>query len=189
MDVFLKPQCERGTDLEDNLPMANTGPIENHLIEPLVIGIVVSPGHRYWVKKGELPMQHDAVFQKRAELIAGRGIRGDRYFEKRRNHKGQVTFMSMEAIDEIRLQFDLPDLSISVFRRNLIVSRINLAALVGKQFEIQNVRFEGTQECSPCRWMDQVIGDGAKAFMQKNFRGGLRAIVLSDGFISVKRGP
>ncbi len=54
-DVFLNPQRERRTDLEDNLPMANNGPIENHLIEPLVIDIVVSPRHSDWVKMGELP--------------------------------------------------------------------------------------------------------------------------------------
>ncbi len=128
-------------------------------------------------------MQHDAVSRESAELITGRGIRGDRYFDKRKNHKGQVTLMTMEAIDEIRRHFDLPDLSVRVFRRNLIVSRVDLAKLIDQEFEIQNVRFKGTQECSPCRWMDQVVGPGAKAFMQKNFRGGLRAAVLSDGII------
>ncbi len=53
-----------------------------------------------------------------------------------------------------------------------------------QRFSIQGVEFEGTEECRPCGWMDRVIADGARAFMQENFRGGLRAKILSDGVLS-----
>ena len=57
--------------------MANRGPIQMIFIETLVVDIVISAGHDYWVKKGELTMQHGAQTVKRTEFIAGRGIRGD----------------------------------------------------------------------------------------------------------------
>lgn len=92
--------------------------------------------------------------------------------------------MTLEAVEEIRRQFDLPEFSASVFRRNLIVAGIDLASLVGQRFEIQGVVFEGTQECTPCRWMDRVVVEGVREFMKHNFRGGLRAKILSDGFLT-----
>ncbi len=163
--------------------MANIGPKPTIQIEPQIVDIVVSPGHDYWVKKGEPAQQHGTARVRYAECVAGRGLRGDRYFEKPVNHTGQVTFMSLEAIDEIRQQFDLPELPVSVFRRNLIVSQISLAELLGRRFQIQGIEFEGAQECTPCLWMDRVVAQGAQAFMKEKFRGGLRAIVLSDGVI------
>ncbi len=167
--------------------MANDGPMRQFPRDPLLVEIVVSPGHSYWVKNGEPSMTHEANLVSEAELVTGRGIRGDRYFDKRKNHKGQVTLMTSEAIDEVRRQFDLPDLGAGVFRRNLIVSRISLAELVGHEFQLQGVTLEGTQECTPCRWMDRVVAEGARAFMQHNFRGGLRAKVIHGGVVKVHR--
>lgn len=164
--------------------MANAEPNEPLLLEPQVIEIIISSGHDYWVKRGELPLQHGAASVASVDCLAGRGLRGDRYAQKRNNHKGQVTFISWQTIDQIRRRFDLPDLPTTVFRRNLIVGGINLAELVGQRFSIQGVEFEGTEECRPCGWMDRAIADGARAFMQENFRGGLRAKILCDGVLS-----
>ncbi len=145
--------------------------------------IIISPGHAYWVKRGQPALQHGAERVERVECLAGRGLRGDRYAEKRCEHKGQVTLMSSLAVDEIRQHFGLPDLPSTVFRRNLIVSDIDLAPLVGQRFHIQDIEFEGTEECLPCRWMDRVVAEGARTFMKENFRGGLRAKLLSDGVL------
>lgn len=164
--------------------MANSEPNEPLFLDPQVMEIIISPGHDYWVKRGEPPLQHGTTSVATVDCLAGRGLRGDRYAEKRHNHKGQVTFISWHSIDEIRRRFDLPDLPATAFRRNLIVSGINLAELVGRRFNIQGVEFEGTEECRPCGWMDRVIADGARTFMQENFRGGLRAKILSDGVLS-----
>lgn len=153
------------------------------LSEPMVVDIVVSSGHDYWVRKGEPTMQHGAQLIRRAELVAGRGIRGDRYFAKPPHHKGQVTLIALDAIEEIRRAFDLPELPVTVFRRNLVVRDLNLAGCVGKRFHLHGVELEGVQECTPCRWMDRMVADGALAFMKQCFRGGLRARVLSDGVI------
>jgi len=163
--------------------MANCGPNQGIFDQTSVVAIVISSGHDYWVKRGDLTMQYGAQTVNRAELVAGRGIRGDRYFGKRLNHRAQVTFISLEVIDEIRREFELPELPVTVFRRNLVVSGLNFADLLGRKFQIQGVEFEGTQECTPCRWMDRVVANGAHKFMMAQFRGGLRAKILCDGVI------
>jgi MOSC domain-containing protein YiiM len=70
----------------------------------------------------------------------------------------------------------------AVLRRNLIVSGADLNALVGKQFRLQEVEFEGVEQCRPCEWMDLAFGPGAEQWLKG--RGGLRARVLSDGLLT-----
>ena len=55
----------------------------------------------------------------------------------------------------------------------------NLNDLIGQDFEIQGVRFHGTEECRPCYWMDQAIAPGTEEFLKG--RGGLRARMLTSG--------
>ncbi len=79
----------------------------------------------------------------------------------------------------------MPELSSSVFRRNLIVRGIDLAAWAGKRFRFQGISFEASEECKPCHWMDEVVAKGAEDFLKTGFRGGLRARVLTDGVLRV----
>jgi len=64
-------------------------------------------------------------------------------------------------------------------RRNVLTRGVDLPALIGREFELQGVRFVGTEECRPCYWMDHAIAPGAEAWLRG--RGGLRARVVSDG--------
>jgi MOSC domain-containing protein YiiM len=68
-----------------------------------------------------------------------------------------------------------------VLRRNLIVSGVDLMDLIGKEFELQGIRFRGTAHCKPCYWMNTAFAPGAEKFLAG--RGGLRARILSDGEI------
>jgi len=87
----------------------------------------------------------------------------------------------------VRDRFSQPELSSSLFRRNLIVRGIDLAEWVGKRFRFQGVEFEASEECKPCYWMDEAVAPGAEEFLKANFRGGLRARILSDGVLAVGR--
>ncbi len=98
--------------------MANAEPTERLLLDPQVREIIVSLGHDYWVKRGELPLQHGATSVTSVDCLAGRGLRGDRYARKRSEHKAQVTFIAWHSIQEVRSRFNLPDLPATVFRRN-----------------------------------------------------------------------
>jgi MOSC domain-containing protein YiiM len=148
-----------------------------------LLHIFISHGHDYWTRGGEGRLQHGSVDLDQVECVAGMGLRGDRYFNKRPDAKGQVTFMAAQAVADIRREFKLPKLPAAVFRRNLVVDGVDLKDWLGRTFVFQDLTFEGTQECCPCDWMDRVVAPGCQDFMKIAFRGGLRAKVLSSGTI------
>lgn len=113
------------------------------------------------------------------ECVAGRGIRGDRYFDHQEDYKGQITFFTNEAYEELCRRLNIRDKPSSVFRRNVITQGVDLNTLIGQEFEVQGVRFFGTEESRPCHWMDYAFGEGAREALKGN--GGLRAKILSNG--------
>ena len=115
------------------------------------------------------------------ECVAGKGLRGDRFFGFKEDYKGQVTFFSGEVHERLCEQMQVAHRDASVFRRNIIVRGADLNALIGCEFEVQGVRFAGTQECSPCRWMNHAFTEGAEAALRGH--GGLRARILTDGVL------
>ena len=113
------------------------------------------------------------------ECVAGHGIRDDRYFDFKDDYKGQITFFSLDVFNELCAALDVHDCSPAVARRNVITRGVDLNEYIGKEFEIQGVRFYGTEESAPCYWMDRAFAPGAQVFLKGN--GGLRAKILSDG--------
>ncbi len=54
--------------------------------------ICISPGHNFFGRaKGE-PGSYSTVEVQEVECVAGRGLRGDRFFDFKPDYKGQVTF-------------------------------------------------------------------------------------------------
>jgi MOSC domain-containing protein YiiM len=141
--------------------------------------LYISPGHNFVGHHDREPDTHPAVEVPMIECVAGRGICGDRYFDFKDNYKGQITFFSLEVFDELCGALQVQDCSPSLFRRNVLTRDVDLNQLIGQDFEIQGVHFHGTQECSPCYWMDRAIAPGAEGFLKG--RGGLRARILTDG--------
>lgn len=141
--------------------------------------LFVSPGHNYFGHHGQPAGEHPILEVDRVECVAGRGLRGDRFFDFKEDYKGQITFFSMDVFDALRRELNLPDARPSATRRNAFVSGADLNELVNAEFEAQGVRFAGVAECSPCDWMNFAIGPGAEAWLKG--RGGLRARILTDG--------
>jgi len=113
------------------------------------------------------------------ECAAGRGICGDRYLDFKDDYKGQITFFSLEVFDELCRALQIQDCSPALARRNVMTRGVDLNEFLGHEFEVQNVRFFGIEECRPCHWMDRAIAPGAHEFLKG--RGGLRAKILCDG--------
>ena len=145
--------------------------------------IFISPGHNFVGHHGKPPGDSPTVELSEARCIAGRGIEGDRYLDFKDDYKGQVTFFAREVFDRMCAQFGIRDKSPGVLRRNLITEGADLNALIGAEFEVQGVRFLGTQECAPCHWMNTVFAEGAEAALKGH--GGLRAKILSAGVLCV----
>jgi molybdopterin synthase catalytic subunit len=168
----------------DNSP-ADTGkkPAELPEWDAVLEAIWISPGNDFRGHHGQARGEHGIESPDAVECIAGMGLKGDRYFGYKEDFKGQVTFFAAEAVDSVRERFGCPDLSSGAFRRNLVVRGVDLSAWVGRRFRFQGVEFEGSEECKPCYWMDQVAGPGAEEFLKSGFRGGLRARILTDGIL------
>lgn len=145
--------------------------------------IFISPGHNYFGHAGREPDQHPLVEQRSIECVAGRGLRGDRFFDFRENYSGPITFFSLEVFRDLEKHFGLLDKSPGVLRRNIIVSGIDLNSLIDVEFELQGIRFRGMNDCKPCFWMNRAFAPGAEEFLKG--RSGLRAQILSDGTLSL----
>jgi hypothetical protein len=66
---------------------------------------------------------HPMIEISEIECVAGRGIRGDRYFDFKDDYKGQITFFSLEVFDELCRRLQLQGLLASLARRNGITRR------------------------------------------------------------------
>jgi len=147
-----------------------------------VCHLFTSPGHNFVGHHGGPPGEHLIIEADQIECVAGRGIRGDRYFGFKEDYKGQVTLFSLEVFDAMRRELNLPQAQPEATRRNIFVRGADLAGLIGREFEIHGVRFEGVEECRPCHWMNKAFRDeGAETWLKG--RGGLRARILVGGSV------
>ena len=148
---------------------------------PSIRHIFISPGHNYFGHHGKPPGDHPVVEVDAVECVAGRGVRGDRFFDFKPDYKGQITFFPWESLVAMWETFGIPpeNRDPSATRRNVITEGADLDSWVGCEFTLQGIRFLGTEECRPCFWMNGAIHPQAEGWMQG--RGGLRAKILTDG--------
>jgi MOSC domain-containing protein YiiM len=146
-----------------------------------VLHLYLSPGHNYFGHHGLPPGEHPLIEVDQLECVAGKGIRGDRFFDFKPDYKGQITFFAWEDLQLLWNELDVVERNPSATRRNVITADVDLQSLVSTEFELQGVRFLGVEECRPCYWMNSAIHPDAEAWMRG--RGGLRAKILSDGIL------
>lgn len=141
-----------------------------------VIGIYIAP------RRGE-----PTVWVEHVHAIPGMGIEGDRYFQtpdmpNAINRTGrEITLIEMEAIEEMCR--DGLQISPGQTRRNLITQGVSLNALAGKLFTIGRIQLRGIRLCEPCDYLASRTDPRLKQSM--THRGGLRADILSEGFIYI----
>lgn len=124
-----------------------------------------------------------------AEAIAGRGIKGDRYYEKRGTfspepHKAdfELTIIEKEKVEEFARNSGLP-FTVRDARRNLVTEGIELNELVGKQFYIGESKLTAIRLCEPCNYLAKTsYPETLKGLAHK---GGLRVQILESGKIQV----
>ena len=148
-----------------------------------VHSIYLSKGHNFQGHHGGPPSKNPSDSVREVRCVAGQGLEGDRFFGHKDNFKGQVTFFGLEVYRELSDQLNIHDKEPYVLRRNIITEGVDLNTLINKRFIIQGIEFEGTEECTPCYWMDQTFGEGTLACLKG--RGGLRARILTDGVLRV----
>ena len=148
--------------------------------------LITSPRHNYFGHHGRPGGAHPAMEHEEIELVAGKGIPGDRFFSWQDDYKGQLTLIDLAVIEDVRKHAGNESLPATAFRRNVVISGADLNALIGKIFRLGGNLLEGTEECRPCYWMDQACHKEGTELMMRG-RGGLRCRILEDG--RFKLGP
>jgi MOSC domain-containing protein YiiM len=128
---------------------------------------------------------------KRAGARAGRGLEGDRYFERRgtfsnRHARGHdLTLIEAETLDSLRLPAG--QLLPAEARRNVVTRGVDLNAFVGRRFAVGGVECFGQRLCEPCAHLERLTEAAGKPGTLRALihKGGLRADVLTDGEIVV----
>jgi MOSC domain-containing protein YiiM len=119
----------------------------------------------------------------RVKAIAGRGLVGDHYRAADGGGSRQVTLIQAEHLPVIGALLGRAAPSPDLFRRNLVVSGINLAALKGMRFRVGSAVLEGAGLCHPCSRMEEALGTGGYNAVRGH--GGLNARVLLGGLIAL----
>jgi len=92
----------------------------------------------------------------------------------------QLTFIQLEHIEAFVAASSLP-LAPHEPRRNLVTEGVDLNSLCGQRFAVGDVQIEGLELCEPCSlFARRTHPEILKFFVRK---GGLRARILTDGFI------
>ncbi len=124
-----------------------------------------------------------------AQLIAGKGITGDRFYANRKKQvRLNLTLIEAEAIERFNFRYG-ENIQPSASRRNVITRHIRLNELVGRCFYIGQVLCKGWELCEPCIVMARQFSGSRlphteiiRAFQN---RGGLRAEILTGGVINL----
>lgn len=118
----------------------------------------------------------------RVMVSPGKGLEGDR-FSGRETSKRQVTLIQHEHLGVIASCLHLEAIGPEVFRRNLVVSGLNLLALKDKTFRVGDVVLEYTGLCHPCSKMERALGPGAYNAMRGH--GGITTRVVEGGELAL----
>lgn len=125
-----------------------------------------------------------AVSEVRA--IPNTGLEGDRYAKRDGSFKPKpgrdLTLIEAEALEALTRDYKVEFLAVES-RRNVLTRGIALNHLVGREFQIGNVRVRGAGLCEPCTYLEGLTGKSVREALVH--RGGLRAEILSEGTIRV----
>ena len=119
--------------------------------------------------------------------IPGVGLEGDRYAKRQGTFfkpepAFELTLIEAEAIEALKRDYKL-ELTPGEARRNLVTRGIALNHLVGRDFQIGEVKAHGIRLCEPCSHLQRLTGRAViKGLVH---RGGLRAQILTPGAIRI----
>ena len=125
----------------------------------------------------------DTVYVNQAFLEKNKGIVNDRYYNNYKNSMEQVTLIDKEEIDlfnyNIKNNIDYKD-----FRRNIIVSGVNLIQNLNKTILINDVKLKIHEICQPCKYLQDKLKTPELVKLLVN-KSGVRAEIITSGFIKV----
>ncbi len=167
--------------------MQDALPVDFEPVDLDIVGLVVSPRHRYDGRPSDGPrpaMGSDR--QTSVDVRAHKGVVGDRYFGTRHRFAA-VTFLAVEEIARVGASLDAPGLDPFLARRNVLTRGLDVESLVHSEFTLEqggrSLTFRSLTRANPCAWMDVVLAPGAHQAMRGH--AGIRSEPLDDGVLSV----
>lgn len=122
------------------------------------------------------------------ELVAGKGIVGDRNYGLSKWPGQNLTLVELEEVESFIREKNIEN-DLSITRRNILTRGVRLNELVGKEFNIGDVTLRGVELCEPCRSLGAALESSAlssKSVIERFLhRGGLRVDVLVSGVIEL----
>ncbi len=122
-----------------------------------------------------------------AELVAGRGIVGDRYalgtghYSSRPHIDRQVTLIESEVLEALVRDHNL-DLRPEEHRRNITTVGVPVNHLVGRYFSVGTCVLYGGRLNVPCSYLQDLLGK--RVFRPLVHRSGLNARIIIGGIVS-----
>jgi MOSC domain-containing protein YiiM len=123
-----------------------------------------------------------------AQAVAGKGLEGDRYYNKLGTYSNEtgsgreVTLIEIEAIEALKQDYGI-QLDPGQSRRNVVTRGVALNHLVEREFRIGDVVLRGTRLCEPCAHLEKLTVKGTMRGLIH--RGGLRAEIVKGGVVHV----
>ncbi|MFF7976018.1 molybdenum cofactor biosysynthesis protein [Streptomyces sp. NPDC007905] len=151
-----------------------------------IVQLLVSPVHRLAGRPGDgVPELPGDELVTTAEVRAGLGIVGDRYFNRPAHRNASITLMAAERLP--RLGPGEADLLRT--RRNVLLRGVDIDAYIGSTIFLDSgtgpVELEVRGAARPCAWMNATLGAGAQRALRGG--GGVRCRPLTDGILTVGR--
>jgi len=125
----------------------------------------------------------NTFYVNQAYLEKGKGIVNDRYYENFKERKEQVTLINLEEINAFNNQVN-QNIEPKDFRRNIIVSGIDLNKLIDKQIKINQVILKIHEICQPCKYLQDRLKLPSLVKLLVN-KSGVRAEIIKSGNLSV----
>ena len=117
------------------------------------------------------------------EVLANKGVVGDRHFNEYNDPYNQITLIELENIDYYNNKYNL-NIPYIDFRRNIVTKGIKLNDLINKKISVGDVKLEVIDLCRPCKYLQEKLNQNniIKEFLR---RGGIRCHILNSSQIKV----
>ena len=127
--------------------------------------------------------EENTFYINQAYLEKGKGIVNDRYYGNFKEKKEQVTLINLEEINNFNNKLNM-SIDPKDFRRNIIVSEINLNELINKKIKINKIILRIHEICQPCQYLQNKLKIPNLVKMLVN-KSGVRAEIIKSGYLSV----
>ncbi len=122
-----------------------------------------------------------------AHAVPGKGLEGDRYFlgtgyfSRHHGPSHEITLIEVETIDALNAENEGLTIHPRDARRNVVTRGVPLNHLVAHIFQVGEVQLRGIRLCHPCLHIAKITHHTMLSGLIH--RGGLRAQILTEGFI------